>query len=291
MIKNERKFLGVSVIVLVAALFASGCTAPTTVKRYAGVSKTASEQFAGIQKDISRSCVRQQYYQGLSVSDPTLDSLRVAGGSACKDYKKAAKGLRKTNRVLVDYLKALSKLADKKTLDYDDEFDDLADAFGDTYPFDERRVEAVEGVSSFLVEVAGGGWRRSELGKAIERTNDDIQVLTTMLDDVVSEDYLRLLDRESEAARKYFLGKVKTGGEEEPLAAVLVYDLWQKEESTLDAKRGAARAYGKILRKIAKGHQQLYDNRNDLDSKEMKKFILEYTETIEELIRDVMDAF
>lgn len=288
---NERRFGALPVVVLVAVLFASGCTAPTTVKKYAGVSKTASEQFAGIQTDISRSCIRQQHYHGLSVTDPALDSLSAAAGSTCKDYEKSSKGLRKANRVLVDYLKTLARLSDKKTVVYNDDFDDLADAMEDTYPFDQRRVSAVAGVSSFLIEAAAGAWRRSELGKAIERTNDDIQVLTAMLDDVVAEDYLQLLDREEEAARKYFLGKLKMGGEDEPLAAVLVYDIWQKEESTLEAKRDAARAYAKIVRKIAKGHQRLYENRDDLDSKEMKKFVLEYTETIEDLVRDVRDAF
>jgi hypothetical protein len=288
---DRRRLRAGPVGIIVGFLIVSGCTAPTAVNKYARVSKTAGEQFAKIEKDLYRSCVRQQFYHGLSVSDPDLDTLETAALGACGDYKKAAKGLRKANRVLIGYLKALSKLADKKTVVYNDDVDDLADSIEDTYPFDKRRVAAVEGVSSFLVEAAAGGWRRSELGKAIERTNDDVQVLTAMFRGIVEDDYTRLLDGEREAARKYFLGKVKTGGDEEPVAAVLVYDLWQKEQAALDAKEDAARAYGKILRKIARGHQKLYDNRNDLDSKEMRKFVLEYTETLEELILDVMSVF
>ena len=277
--------------IIVGLLIVSGCTAPTAVNKYARVSKTAGEQFAKIEKDMYRSCVRQQFYHGLSVSNPDLDTLETVAIGDCGDYKKAAKGLRKANRVLVYYLNALSKLAAKKAVVYSDDFDDLADSIDDTYPFDKRRVAAVEGVSSFLVEAAAGGWRRSELGKAIERTNDDVQVLTAMFRGIVEDDYTRLLDGEREAARKYFLEKVKTGGDDEPVAAVLVYDLWQKEQAVLEAKEEAARAYGKILRKIAGGHQKLYDNRNDLDSKEMRKFVLEYTETLEELILDMMSAF
>jgi hypothetical protein len=278
-------------LIAAAVLLLAGCTTPTTVKKYAGVSKTAGETFSSVHKDLYRSCVRRQHYHGLSVASPDLDSLETAGARTCAEFKKAERGLRASSKALVDYLKVLSKLADKSIVAYDAEFDDFADAVKDTYPFDDRRVEAVEGVTSFIAEAAAGAWRRKELGQAIERTNDDVQILAAMLEEVVSEDYGRLIDGEREAARKYYLGKLKNGGAGDPLTAVLVYDLWEKKEAEIDARRDGAKACARILRRIGRGHQKLFDNRHDLDSREMKTFVLDYTESIEELIDEVTKAF
>jgi hypothetical protein len=276
---------------VLAVLALAGCTAPTTVKKYAGISKKAGETFSAVHEDLYRSCVRRQYYEGLSVTFPDLDSLETEAVASCADFKRAGRGLKAANKTLVDYLKTLSKLADKNIVVYDDEFDDFADALEDTYPFDDRRIEAVGSVTSFVAEAAAGAWRRRNLGKAIERTNDDIQVIAAMFEQVLSTDYKRLLEGEREAARKYYLGKVKLEGRGDPLSAVVVYDLWRKEDAAIDEKQDGAGACAGIYRRIAKGHQKLFDNREDLDSKEMRKFAVEYTETIEELIAEVTSAF
>jgi hypothetical protein len=155
--------------------------------------------------------------------------------------------------------------------------------------FGEDGIKAVKGISEVLMEAASGGWRRKQLGAVIEKVNPDIQSLTASLSGIVAEDYEQLLDGEEEAARKFYLGKIRDHREAEPLTAVLVYDKWRQEEDVIESRRDAAEAYVKVLEKIAAGHRNLYDNRDDLGSKEARKLVLEQVTSIEELVKHARD--
>jgi hypothetical protein len=156
---------------------------------------------------------------------------------------------------------------------------------------EESGVKAARDLCAVLTEAAAGKWRRSKLGVVIETANPDVRALAEALDGIIAEDYARLLDEESEAARKFYLGKLREHGGEEPLASVLVFSKWRDEEAVIEGKRKAADAYVKVLDKIVEGHQDLFDRREKLGSKESRRLVLRHVTAIEELLGEVHRAF
>jgi hypothetical protein len=264
----------------------ASCVDTSAVKRFAAVSATAGDQFEQVADDLPASCFRQHSYFALADSQIILDDIREQAEADCDEYSALARRLTGANKVLVNYLKALGKLAEDKLVVYDKRIDDFADALDDTGMFDSEKIKAVQGLSSVLTNAVAGEWRRKELKRAIEEANPDLQVLVDLLSGVIDEDYARLLDVESEAAKHYYLGQIKEHGEGEPLTVTLVFEKWREEDVALDEKRNAATLTVKILDKIARGHQKLYENRDQLGSKQIRNLLLEYTVVLEDLVED-----
>jgi hypothetical protein len=281
----------VTVLLLVCT---AACVDTSAVKRFAAVSATAGDQFDLVADDLPASCVRQQRYLALADSQITLDDIRAETEAQCDEYSSLAQRLTGANKVLVNYLKALGKLAEDKIVVYDRRIDDFAEALDGTEMFDTEKIEAVQGLTTVLSEAVAGEWRRNELKRAIEMANPDVQILVGALGGVIEDDYLRLLEVEREAAKHYYLGQIKEHGAGEPLTVTLVFDKWREEDGAADDKRDAAELAVKILEKIARGHQKLYDNRDDLSSKQIRTMLVEYTAVIEQLVGDfekLRDAF
>lgn len=79
---------------------------------------------------------------------------------------------------------------------------------------------------------------------------------------IIATDYKQLLSNERAAMENYYRTLLLEEGKERRLEAVLVTNLWRKEESELAKKQDAADGYATIMRSIADGHQKLYDQRN-----------------------------
>lgn len=288
----QRFVLSAGLTLLLAG--AAACVDTSAVKRFAAVSATAGGQFEQVADDLPASCIHRHRFLALADSQVTLDDIRDRAEADCDEYAKLARRLVKANKVLVSYLKALGKLAEDKIVVYDKRIDNFADALDDTDMFDAKKIEAVQGLTTVLANAAAGEWRRKELKKAIEEANPDVQTLIDALRGVIGEDYLRLLDVEREAAKHYYLGQIKEYGAGEPLTVTLVFEKWKDEDNAVDDKRDAADLTVKILDKIARGHQKLYDNRDDLSSKQIRNLLVEYTEILEDLVSDfekLRDAF
>jgi hypothetical protein len=272
-------------------LLGAGCTEPSAVGRFASAGESAEQSFSAIASDFPEACIRRERYRLLAGWRADLGTLDEETARSCAGHTKAARRLIGANRVLIRYLDALGKLAAGDLVVYDDSLEDVTKALGDSELIDEAGLDAVSGICGTLANAAAGKWRRSRLSAVIDSTNAQVRILTAALHGIISSDYTQLLDAESEAARKFYLGEIREHGEGEPLTALLVYDKWREEEAVIEAKRTAAAAYVKVLDKIATGHQTLYERRNELGSKEVRKLVLEHVNAIEDLLADVRAVF
>ncbi len=284
-------FLPVALACVSFAVLAGGCTDPSAVGRFASVARTAGQSFSAIADDFPESCARRERYRLLGQWQSDLDALDEESAQSCAKYSKTAPRLVGAHRVLIRYLTSLGELSAGDLVTYDDSLGELAKTLETTETLDEKGVEAAKGICGVLMDVVAGKWRRRQLGSVIEKTNPDVQTLTAALRGIISVDYAQLLDDESEAARKFYLAKIKDYRDDEPLTSVLVYEKWQNEKEAIEGKRKAAEAYVKVLDKIAKGHQDLYDRRGALDSRDARKLVLQHVSAIEALLADVRGAF
>ena len=281
----------VRLVVSLVCLSVAGCAEAPAVKRFAAASASAGEKFPEIANDIEESCERREKYRLLGRWGADLDSLEEVTALTCAEYGRAVSRLSGAHRVLIGYMKALGNLSAGEIVSYDNPVDDLGDAVVGISGADAKSVAAVKGVSEVLAEAVAGKWRNKQMSTVIERTNADVQALVTALCETIEGDYGRLLDAESEAARKFYLGLIKEYRGEEPLTAVLVYDRWLGEERAIEARRETARSYVKVLHKIGRGHQDLFNHRDALKSKDVRKLVLKHSTAIEDLAADLGDAF
>ncbi len=276
---------------ILVTLIASSCANPPAVKRFASASLAAGKGFPEIADDLPGSCVRRERYQSLANWRSDLDSLDALTRGACKRYTRAASRLAGAHRVLATYLDALGKLSAGDIVVYDGSVDALGAALAEIDPADQQAIDAVASISSTLMEASTLKWRRKELAGMIARSNADVQTLTSALRGVIEVDYPRLLDDEWEAARKFYLGLLNEHRESEPLTAMLVYEKWRGDQNAIIEKRKAARSYVRLLGRIAAGHQDLYDHRDELSSKEVKALVLNHAEAIEDLAAGMRIVF
>jgi len=281
----------IRIVLVLACLLAAGCTDPPAVKRFAAASASAGDRFPEISKDIKESCARREEYRLVGRWDADLDSLERVTAGTCAPYGRTVSRLNKSHAVLMEYIKALGSLSAGELVSYDKALGDFGDALGDIAPDEAKHIAAAEGISSVLAEAAAGKWRRKELGTAIGNANADVQTLAGALCESIEKDYARLLDAESEAARKFYMSVIREHRADEPLTAILLYDRWIGEKKKIDARRETARGYVKVLKKIARGHQDLYDHRDDLTSKDVRKLVLEHAAAIEDLTAGLARVF
>jgi hypothetical protein len=278
-------------VLVAACLAAAGCTDPSAVKRFAAASASAGERFPEISKDIKESCARREGYRLVGSWDSDLDSLERVTGATCAPYGRTVSRLDKSHKALMEYLKALGSLSAGELVSYDKTMDGLGDALGGAAPEEATHISAAAGIAGIVAEAATEKWRRKELSAAIETANGDVQTLAGALCQAVEKDYARLLDAEDEAARKFYLSLIREHRGEEPLTAVLVYDRWIGEKKKIDARRQAAKGYVKVLKKIARGHQDLYDHRGELKSKDVRKLVLAHAAAIDDLADEISRTF
>lgn len=284
---EARPLFSVPLLALALSLVCAGCTDPSAVGRFASIGKSADGAFSAIANDLAESCVRRERYRLLGEWQSDVATLDEEANRSCAAYERNGRRLRGAHRILIRYLTALGELAGEGAVSYDDSIGELSGSLENADMLGDNGIDAARDVCALLMDAAEGKWRRHRLGSVIEKANEDVAVLAAALGGIISEDYTRLLDGESEAARKFYLGKLRDHGDGEPLASVLVWTKWREEEAEIEGKRRAAAAYVKVLDRLADGHQDLYDHRDAPDSRESRKLLLRHAAAIENLLTEV----
>ena len=225
---------------------------------------------------------------------------------ACREWKSVVPLATNLNKTLVDYMKALGDLAADDIAAYDKDYDALQASIVATKVFKPTEVAAGTKLAKFLTDVLAKGYRRKKLKTAIEQQNANVAILTDALALYISDNYASQLMSERNDLDKYYETLIKASllrdaaisnqldkdkVTHDYLSAVTLKQTWDTEAATLQERIDAADAYGKIMAKVKEGHQKLYDNRNNLNSPEVKKMALSYANTIEDLVETFGKAF
>jgi hypothetical protein len=280
---HPRRFLGP---LIVALLGLSSCIDFGPVREYAALSKQASTGYFEIVQDLYQSCLRSAEF------DSPAD-----GGTPeahCAEWKKVQPGLLKAESTLQDYLVAIGKLAGDETVSYDENLDSLRQALENTTlsgkaVFDSKQVDAATGIAGFMLKAATDAYRRRELERAFSSQNENVKTVTAALKEIVGHDYEKRLENE-ETAITAFQVRVQRASDQS-LAAEIGRREAQEHLWDIAKKREAADSYVKTLDLIAKGHQQLYEHKKELSSKDLAKSLADDVSKMIPLIQSIQKAF
>jgi hypothetical protein len=177
--------------------------------------------------------------------------------------------------------------------------------------FDSKQVDAVTGLAQFLLKATTDGYRRRELERTIDAQNESVKTVTTALKAIVGHDYEGRLDNEKIAldAFKKRLDRAERASDQ-PVASEKALGETQESLKTttsvtveigrrevqehlreIATKREAADSYVKSLDLIAKGHQELFDHKKDLGSKDLAKLLWDDASEMISQIHNIQKAF
>lgn len=280
---HPRRFL---IFLILALLGLSSCVDFGAVKDYAALSKQASAGYSGIVQDMYQSCLRSAEF------DPPPNG--ETPEKHCVEWKEVQPGLLHAESTLQDYLVALGKLAGNETISYDKPLDSLKKEVegckrSGKAVFDSKQVDAVTGLAGFLLKAATDSYRRRELERAFAAQNENVRTVTAALKEIVAHDYEERLANE-EIAIDAFRVRLQRATNE-VLAGEIGRREAQARSTEIAKKKEAAESYVKTLDLIAKGHEQLYQHKKDLGSKELAKLLKEDVSEMVPLIQNMQKAF
>jgi len=182
-----------------------------------------------------------------------------------------------------DYMDALGRLAADALVSYDDEIDGLAKAVRST-PLgtrDRSEVAAAASISKLLAKAVTDAWRQRELADLIEEANAPLQVVIAALKTEVDQGFAGDLDIEQTAIDLHYKRLERESHDPAGRAAALEWE--RAHRLDVDDRRRAIKAQSAILAKIARAHQVLYDQRDQLDDKELLREIEDYARQLRKL--------
>ena len=267
-------------------LLLSGCGVQdiVSVQQFANLARQANEKYPALVADFYNSCVRATEF--------TADTLstRQEIGERCDRYQQLQPGLLAINQVLESYIFALGSLASNQTIVFDTEFNNLGTAVKSLPDIQPQQTDAVTNLINFLVSASVDNYRRKKLSDVIGISNTDFQATLKTQKDIFSSDYKRLLLIESDTIDDFYREKMLNlqGSPEELLS---IRQQWQTEKQSVNQKLSAANDYLQILDQLGQAHQELYDNRNHLDSATAAQLMLQYTYKLKPLVENLIKVF
>lgn len=243
---------------LAVLVLAAGCANLTAIREFASIS-TESAEYTRLVTDYVESPIRLKRYQSASRHD------RLDRDAAARAAQRDRLLLR--HRLIEEYMDALGRLAADGAVTYDKELDHLGNAVKERKFTDAKEADAFSVIAKVLVKGIADRWRQKHLKELITTSNEPLQVVVESLRVAVEQGFAGDPLREKEAIRQYYDDLVLESRDKAGIAAL---EEWRDLRLTeIDTRARSIESYAQILRKIAQGHQQLYDGRDDLSKERL----------------------
>ncbi|GMQ27483.1 hypothetical protein [Algoriphagus confluentis] len=150
----------------------------------------------------------------------------------------------------------------------------------------ESEVGAYAAVSDLIARIALTGFRKKKTSKYLEEANQPIQTLLDKFSSIISNDLKGELRFKKARLYSQYMN-LKMGNtldsDFESQSAVRTY---YTSLSEIERKEKLLDVYAQSLKKIAQGHQELYEKRDQLSFKELTQSMLGYSEEIQKLYKE-----
>jgi hypothetical protein len=250
-----------SAIVLLA--FTQGCANNLkAIQDFASLSAESAE-YTTLVEDYLEFPNRQKRYQPPS-RHASLETMAQERAT-----QKTALLLRQ--RIVETYMDSLGRLAADELVDNTEELGNLSAALQKHAGTNPQETEAYEKIAGILTKVASDRWRQRQLRDLIEQSNPPIQRILGALQQIVSNGFGGDLQTEEAAIQNYYSTLVMESNDPAGKAALAEWKDFRM--SQVQERSQAIQTYGTVLKKISNEHQQLFDRRHELDSKQLLQHV------------------
>jgi hypothetical protein len=264
-----------SAILLLA--FTQGCsTNLKAIQDFAYLSAESAEYTALVDEYLEFPN-RQKRYQPPSrhVSLETMSQERAT--------QKTALLLRQS--IVETYMNSLGRLAADEIVDNTEELGNLSAALQNHADSNPQETEAYKKMAGILTKATTDRWRQRQLRDLIEQSNPPIQGILGALQQIVSNGFGGDLPTEQAAVQNYYSTLIMESND--PAGKAALAEWKELRISQVQERAQAVQTYRTILDKISDGHQQLFDRRQDLDSKQVLQQVAQSVKDLRTLLETI----
>lgn len=257
-----------------------GCASNLSqIREFAGIS-VESTKYTKLIATYVNGPLRQKFYQPQFRHD-TLD-LQVRAREAQEDRLLFRHLLLRKYFNLLDNL-AVDEIGDYKQLD---ELKKLNFALQNPPGVNPEGTEALSKIVGILYKATFDRWRQRQLPFLIEQSNPPLQVILGVMKEVVQDGFGGDLLTEEAAMQIYYTTLIMESTDPAGRAALME---WQEVRLLkLENQRKAIQQFGVVLDKIAKGHQILFDNRNNLSNEMVLEQIRKHSNDLQKTLKALL---
>ena len=303
-------------LLLFTILFSAACTDLGPIQNFADLAADAGRRFPALARDINGSCRRQIYYQQIRDNRFSPEKMQIMVDSLsgrteneaifapCKNYVEQEPRLIQANGVLLNYLQSLAALASNDTTALDRSLANVTGSFTEAGIFTPGEVGTVKGVAGYILKAATGGYRQAKIKEAVQENNENVKILTEALSRIVKKNYQLQLENERDELRNFYVSGMRESTTFQksllrnsadtvidPLPIMTIKRQWDLEDGELQKRLKAAVAYSEMMTEIQAAHQEIYEGRNTIGSREVLHKVLAYGLKINSLAENLRRAF
>lgn len=264
---------------LVVFTVVSGCANLPAVRQYSETANGSLSKVLEVVGDFTQSCWRRSYLQ------PDGDK------PDCEKIKTSSDSWAEVVHVLQEYVQALGNLAADEAVTYTENLDSLEKEINSLDKFEKDKVSAVTSIAKYLSKLATDGYRRDKVKEAIQENNQSIKIVTSVLADVIENDYMSLLKIERTTVDKYYQGIYARYRDIEPLAVSLAMKENNVYLDDIDNKSNAITPLVGLIKKIGSEHDKLNSKSGQLNSKEVIELVKSYVDEVKPILKQVKDVY
>ena len=180
--------------------------------------------------------------------------------------------------VVANYMDALGNLASDDVVNVDTQFSALGSAVGSLEIITPEVATAATSISSLLTTAILEGWRRAELREFIAASNTDFQLILQALHNFVEGIALEDDATERDLYRAYLTRLRNQSSDPAAIAALNELELlWNQR---IDQEAASKDAYLLVLQDIGEGHQELFDNLDEIREEQVLSDVRAYERRI-----------
>jgi len=278
MIHHPSSSLLLRIKILLSAIallaFTQGCaTNLKAIQDFANLSAESAEYTALVDEYVEFPN-RQKRYQ------PPSRHARLEAMAQDRATQQSALLLRQ--RIVETYMNSLGRLAADEIVDNTEELGTLSAALQNQAGTNPQETEAYEQMAGILTRVAIDRWRQRQLQDLIEQANPPIQRILGSLQHIVSDGFGGDLQTEEAALQNYYTTLIMESND--PAGKAALAEWKELRTSQVQERAQAVQTYRTVLDKISEGHQQLFDGRHQLDSKQVLEQVKHAVKDLQSLL-------
>lgn len=187
--------------------------------------------------------------------------------------------------IVREYMDALGALAADDLVVFDKQVEGLTQNISAIPGVSKDEVETYSGLGKALSKAVTKHWRQKELRDLVGESHDVFDSAIRMLKKFVHIGPMADADEERLVANRYYEDAIRSSNDS---GAKIALEEWHRYRlAEIERRSKSATDYVAVLETIKRGHQRLYDERNQLDTKALAVEIREIAKQVKNLYLNV----
>ena len=277
-----KKPLSNSAISLLLLLFGlNSCVSLSHVHNYASSSLESVKKFEVINYSFEQACLEN--CQEKKISEFILGSQDCN----CKAEERADSVTFLIYNAIRGYFDGLSNLSNNTLTTYKTNAlsKSITELNVTSVQIDKAQAEAYSNISNVLLRAFYDKYRKNKIREYLKAANEPILVLIKFLDFNLSANLTGKLNVQKLAIKDYYFDLTKDGTLSTFEKRKAVEEYYQRINK-IETMQKELKTYAKALKKIGKGHQELVDNLDKINTDELKEQLTQDTNDIRDIISE-----